>query len=78
LGWEPEYKPEKFPFLFLFSFFTCFITLFYFFISLHFVAMETLAEWVEPTLLKLENIIRAIAAEVPTETDWEESSFGSW
>ncbi|KAI8876117.1 hypothetical protein K501DRAFT_335526 [Backusella circina FSU 941] len=40
--------------------------------------METLLEWVEPTLLKVEAVIRAIAAEVPTETDWEESSLGSW
>lgn len=37
-----------------------------------------LLEFVEPSLLRLDSWIRAIAADVPVETDWEQSSFGSW
>ncbi|KAI8982659.1 transmembrane protein [Pilobolus umbonatus] len=33
---------------------------------------------IESSLLFLENCIKAIAADVPIETDWEQSSFGSW
>ncbi|KAI9487687.1 MAG: TMEM164 family-domain-containing protein [Benjaminiella poitrasii] len=32
----------------------------------------------EPSVLKVESWISAIAADVPVETDWAQSSFGSW
>ncbi|KAF1798955.1 TMEM164 family-domain-containing protein [Mucor lusitanicus] len=35
-------------------------------------------EFIEPSLLRLESWVKAIAADVPVETDWAQSSFGSW
>jgi hypothetical protein len=40
--------------------------------------MEALLDFIEPSLVKVELWIRAIAADVPIETDWTQSSFGSW
>jgi hypothetical protein len=40
--------------------------------------MSQILERIEPLLLKLEGFILAIAADVPTETDWAQSSYGSW
>lgn len=37
-----------------------------------------LLELIEPSLLRLESWVKAIAADVPVETDWAQSSFGSW
>lgn len=35
-------------------------------------------EFIEPSLVKLESWILAIAADVPVETNWAQSSYGSW
>jgi hypothetical protein len=35
-------------------------------------------ELIEPSLLKVEYLIHAIAADIPLETDWAQSSYGSW
>ncbi|EPB84092.1 hypothetical protein HMPREF1544_09152 [Mucor circinelloides 1006PhL] len=35
-------------------------------------------EFIETLLLRLESWVKAIAADVPVETDWAQSSFGSW
>ncbi|KAI8086941.1 TMEM164 family-domain-containing protein [Gilbertella persicaria] len=32
----------------------------------------------EPSVLKMESWVKSIAADVPLETDWAQSSFGSW
>lgn len=40
--------------------------------------MEAILEFFEPSLVKVESWIHAIAADVPIETDWTQSSFGSW
>ncbi|KAI9277851.1 TMEM164 family-domain-containing protein [Sporodiniella umbellata] len=34
--------------------------------------------WLEPLLVKVENFVLSISADVPLETDWAQSSFGSW
>lgn len=39
---------------------------------------QLLANTIEPLLLKIESWIIAIAADVPLETDWAQSSYGSW
>ncbi|KAG1174618.1 hypothetical protein G6F70_007328 [Rhizopus microsporus] len=39
---------------------------------------QLLTNTIEPLLLKIESWIIAIAADVPLETDWAQSSYGSW
>ncbi|KAI7889980.1 TMEM164 family-domain-containing protein [Mucor mucedo] len=39
---------------------------------------QALLEFAEPFLSKVEAMVHAIAADVPVETDWAQSSFGSW
>jgi hypothetical protein len=39
---------------------------------------DHLLELLEPSVLKVESWIHAIAADIPIETDWAQSSYGSW
>lgn len=60
---------------------TLFSSLFSFLLSFSFCTwkmLEHILEAIEPTLLKIEYFIKAIAADVPLETDWAQSSYGSW
>ncbi|KAI8095447.1 TMEM164 family-domain-containing protein [Thamnidium elegans] len=40
--------------------------------------VQDILQVAEPILARVENFIRDIAADVPLETNWEQSSFGSW
>jgi hypothetical protein len=39
---------------------------------------QEIQDFIEPFLSRVEGWVQAIAADVPLETNWAQSSFGSW